>query len=154
MTIEENKEVVRKAYSSITEGNLDGFFDCLTDDVKWTFIGTHRFGRSFVGKEDITNNLFGPLGEILEGTIHIGIKSLTAEGQRVVMEAEGKSSTKTGGLQQYLLHRARSRRWENREHSGIPRHRTGDRGFRSTVMPSFPTGDAQYAAVQPLQRFD
>ena len=97
MTVEENKEVVRKAYSSITEGNLDGFFDCLTDDVKWTFIGTRRFGRSFVGKEDITNNLFGPLGEILEGTIRIGIKSLTAEGQRVVMEAEGKSSTKTGG---------------------------------------------------------
>ena len=96
MSLEDNKQVVRELYGSLSAGSTDGFIDRLTDDVRWTFIGTHRFGRTFNGKDDIKDNLFGVLGKMLTAPIKIHIKTLVAEGDYVVMEAEGESDTNTG----------------------------------------------------------
>ena len=47
MRIEANKQLVRDAYASISAGNLGGFMDRLSDDVTWTFFGSHRFAKTF-----------------------------------------------------------------------------------------------------------
>jgi hypothetical protein len=96
MGTEANKRVVLDAYAAITEGNLDGFMDRLTDDVRWTFFGTHRYAGTFRGKDDIRDNLFSSLAERLEGTIRIHVKNVIAEGEHVVVEARGESRTKDG----------------------------------------------------------
>lgn len=97
MSLEENRSLVRKAYESISEGDLDGFMDRLSDDVRWTFFGDHRFAKTFVGKDDILANLFDPLaGELVDG-IRLNISNVVAEGNYVVIEATGESKTKTGG---------------------------------------------------------
>ena len=97
MGIEENKQLVRDAYDSVSNGNLDGFMDRLADDVRWTFFGRHRFARTFEGKQDIVENLFEPLaGELVDG-LRLSLNNFVAEGDTVVVEAVGDSQTKQGG---------------------------------------------------------
>ena len=96
MSTETNKQVVIDAYASVSAGNLAGFMDRLSDDVRWTFFGTHRFARTFHGKEDILKNLFGPLGERLDGSIKVQVKNTIAAGEQVVVEAQGEARTKDG----------------------------------------------------------
>ncbi|MEM7468184.1 MAG: nuclear transport factor 2 family protein [Pseudomonadota bacterium] len=97
MSLEDNKALVRTAYESVSAGNLDGFMDRLTDDVKWTFFGNHRFATTFVGKEDILTNLFEPLaGQLVDG-LRLNLNKIIAEGDTVVVEATGESEVKSGG---------------------------------------------------------
>ncbi len=96
MSIETNKQLVRDAYAAISAGNLDGFMDRLTDDVTWTFFGSHRFAKTFNGKDDITQNLFDVLGAQLESGIVVNVKNLIAEGNQFVVEALGEARAKDG----------------------------------------------------------
>ncbi len=96
MSIESNKQLVLGAYASVSEGNLAGFMDRLSDNVRWTFDGTHRFAKTFHGKQDILNNLFGPLSERLVAGIKVHVKNCIAEGDQVVVEAQGEARSKDG----------------------------------------------------------
>ena len=92
-----NKKVVREAYTAISGGDAEGFFDRLSDDVEWYFIGSHRFSGTMKGKEQIVNDLFNVLGDQLEGTgISLEIKQLIAEGDKVVAEMQGTSRSVSG----------------------------------------------------------
>lgn len=96
MGIEANKQLVANAWGAVSRGDVDAFLGALADDVTWTFFGTHRFAGTFRGKAELSAKLFAPLGEVLEGGIRIHIDALTAEGDRVVMEARGEAATKAG----------------------------------------------------------
>ena len=92
-----NKKVVRDAYTAISSGDAEGFFDRLSDDVEWYFIGSHRFSGTMKGKEQIENDLFSVLGDQLEGTgTSLEIKQLIAEGDKVVAEMQGTSRSVSG----------------------------------------------------------
>ena len=94
---EENKKVVRDAYSAISKGDAEGFFSKLSDDVEWFFIGSHRFAGILKGKNQIINDLFNVLGDQLEGTgISLEIKQLIAEGDKVVAEMQGTARSVSG----------------------------------------------------------
>ncbi len=96
MGSEKNKALVREAYGAISAGDVDGFMDRLADDVEWYFIGSHKFGRTFRGKDDIMSNLFESLGSVLTSTIQLEIKQLIAEGDKVVSEMQGTSRSTDG----------------------------------------------------------
>ena len=94
---EENKKVVRDAYSAISKGDAEEFFGKLSDDVEWFFIGSHRFAGTLKGKDQIMNDLFNVLGDQLEGTgISLEIKQLIAEGDKVVAEMQGTARSVSG----------------------------------------------------------
>ena len=97
MSLESNKQLVREAYESVSNGDIDGFMSRLSDDVKWTFFGDHRFAKTFVGKQDILENLFEPLGGELVDGLTLKLTNFIAEGDQVVVEALGDSKTKSGG---------------------------------------------------------
>jgi len=96
MSTEANKQVVRETYGAISSGDVEGFMSRLADDVEWYFIGSHRFAGTLKGKEEIMNKLFEPLGEALTSTIHVDIKQLIAEGDKVVAEMQGTSKSTEG----------------------------------------------------------
>ncbi len=97
MSVEANKKLVREAYESISKGNLDGFMNRLSDDVRWTFFGNHRFAGTFTGKKDILDNLFAPLGSQLTDGLRLEIDNVIGEGDQVMVEARGIAATKAGG---------------------------------------------------------
>ena len=96
MSAESNKQLVRDTWGAVTAGDVEGFMRRLADDVTWTFFGTHRFAGTISGKDELVTKLFAPLGDILAEGIKVHIDTLTAEGDRVVMEAHGEAATKSG----------------------------------------------------------
>ena len=91
---EANKTLVREAYAAISRGDLKQFLARLADDVTWTFIGTHRFGRTFRGKDDIVDNLCRVLGAHLDGVIELDIVNLIAEGDIIKLDSTGLDISK------------------------------------------------------------
>lgn len=96
MNSEDNKQAVVNAYASMAAGNPQPYLDLLSEDVSITMFGDHRFARTFKGKDDIANNLFGPIREVLDGTIRMNVKNVTAENDTVVVEAQGEARTRDG----------------------------------------------------------
>lgn len=96
MGAESNKQLVRATWDAVTAGQIDTFLGNLADDVTWTFFGSHRFAGTFRGKDELVAKLFAPLGEVLEDGIKVHIDTLTADGDRVVMEARGEARAKSG----------------------------------------------------------
>lgn len=91
-----SKEIVQAALDAVTRGDLDTLLSTLADDVQWTFFGSHRFAGTFKGKDALTQGLFAVIGEILEDGIKIDVRSITADGERVVVEAKGQARSKAG----------------------------------------------------------
>ena len=96
MSVEANKQLVRDTWGAVTKCDIEGFMSRLADDVTWTFFGSHRFAGTFRGKDELVAKLFAPLGEVLADGIKVHADTLTAEGDRVVMEARCEASTKDG----------------------------------------------------------
>ncbi|MEM7466684.1 MAG: nuclear transport factor 2 family protein [Pseudomonadota bacterium] len=96
MSASDNKKLVEEAWGMVSVGDAEGFLSKLADDATWTFFGSHRFAGTFDGKAEIIAKLFEPLGEVLEDGIKVTINSLTAEGDRVIMESKGLARTKAG----------------------------------------------------------
>jgi len=96
MSTATNKQLVRDAWGAVTAGEVDKFMAALADDVTWTFFGSHRFAGTFRGKDELIAKLFAPLGEVLADGIKVRIDSMTAEDDRVVIEAKGSAKSKSG----------------------------------------------------------
>ena len=91
-----NKQIVVDAYNALAQGDPSVYVNALSEDVRHTFFGNHRFGRTFQGKDDLYKNLFGPMREVLQGTVKMHVKNAIAEGDQVVVEVQGEARTKDG----------------------------------------------------------
>ena len=96
MSSESNKQIVPSAYAALNAGDSAGYFNRMADDVCVTYFGSHRFSRTFRGKDDIMKNFVPPLRERLEGSIKLHVTNAIAEGGQVVVEAQGEARTKDG----------------------------------------------------------
>ena len=94
--IEENKNVVRRFFQLSAEGDMDGCFDLLHDDLTWTNIGSTRFSGTFRGREAVLQDLVGPLFGALSAGILNSLEQLIAEGDEVVVLSRGEAQTLDG----------------------------------------------------------
>ena len=92
----ENKQLVHDTFAALNAGNSEKFFSHLSDDIRWTIIGTTKYSHTYTGKADIVERLFTPLTAQLDGFITNTILNTVAEGDYVVLQTQGKSQTKTG----------------------------------------------------------
>ncbi|HVN90928.1 MAG TPA: nuclear transport factor 2 family protein [Candidatus Binataceae bacterium] len=93
----ENKEIVRNMFAELSKGNPQGFLDKMADDVKFTVQGTTKYSGTCSSKQELLTRVLGPLSSQLEGGLAITPYNFIAEGDYVVMQANGKSNTKAGG---------------------------------------------------------
>ena len=92
----ENKQLIETMFAELSRGNGAGYLERLTDDVQFTIIGSTKFSGTFDGKQDVVNRLLMPLMGALEGGLEVIPDRLVAEGDTVVVQAHGRSTTKTG----------------------------------------------------------
>jgi len=92
----ENKELIQKVFTEMSQGNAKPLLAILGKDICWTVIGTTKLSGTFRGKQEIYNRLLKPLGSQLQSNIKITVKSLMADGDQVVVEGSGKALTKEG----------------------------------------------------------
>ena len=96
MAIEDNKQVVLDFFEAGARGDMEACFALLADDISWTNIGTTKFSGTYVGKQEITEKLLGPLFGQLKAGIVSRIEQLTAEGDIVVAQTSGTAETVDG----------------------------------------------------------
>src|SRR4051812_2665437 len=96
MNSSDNKRIVVDAYAALAAGNPAPYLELLSEDVSITMFGDHRFARTFRGRNDVYQNLFGPIRETLDGTVRIKLTNAVAENDTVIVEAQGEARTKDG----------------------------------------------------------
>ena len=96
MSAVDNKQVITNMFAEISKGNAAAFLDVMADDIKYTLQGQTKFSGTMNGKQDVMTRLLGPLGAALESGIAITPYNFIAEGDYVVMLANGKATTKSG----------------------------------------------------------
>jgi len=96
MSTEQNKEIVRRAISALSRGDMEGFLADATEDMTLTVMGSAI--PPIHGKEKVLKGLRNALVARLEhnGAIAMTIENLIAEGDFVAEQARGVARTKDG----------------------------------------------------------
>jgi uncharacterized protein len=90
----ENKEVIRQMREA---KGLEPMLATMSDDVRWTIMGTTKYSHTMNGKQEITDKLLRPIFAELESMGSNHVDNVIAEGDYVVVQqhASGRK-TKTG----------------------------------------------------------
>jgi uncharacterized protein len=89
-----NKEIVRKMGEA---KGLDAMLATMSDDVRWTIIGSTKYSGTMKGKQEIIDKLLHPIFEELESMGTRTTDNVIAEGNYVVVQSHAAGrKTKTG----------------------------------------------------------
>jgi uncharacterized protein len=97
MSAAENKKIVQDMFAAWSRGQ-GGFLDLLADDVRWTVIGSTAVSRTYSSKNEFIAGAVKPLGEKISGAIQPTLRDVIAEGDRVVLQWDGRAAGKNGTL--------------------------------------------------------
>ena len=92
----ENKRIVDAFYQASNRGDMEALLALLADDLRWTNIGSTKYSGSFEGKENVVQNLFGPVFGQLKDGIKATVENVIAEGDFVAVQLRGEAETKDG----------------------------------------------------------
>jgi uncharacterized protein (TIGR02246 family) len=98
MSTAENKKLIQDAFTAWARGDGTAFFKLLAEDVRWTVIGSTPVSRTYASREAFVEGAAKPLTEKLAGPIVPTVRDIIAEGDKVVLQWEGRSSGKNGTI--------------------------------------------------------
>lgn len=93
----ENKKMVQDMMAAWARGQ-GGFLDLLADDVHWTVIGSTAVSRTYTSKQGFIDGAVKPLGEKISDGIKPTLRDVIAEGDKVVLQWDGRAVGKNGTL--------------------------------------------------------
>lgn len=91
-----NRQIVLDAFAAWAEGDGGAVFALLTDDVRWTVIGSTAISGTYTSRQAFLEQAAGRLGAKLAGAIAPRVVGVIAEGDLVVVQWEGRAETKSG----------------------------------------------------------
>jgi hypothetical protein len=91
-----NKEIITAIFAETAKGNGRPYVEALADDVTFRTIGSGAWSGTFKGKETILKEIFGRLREKLEGRNTCVPSRIHADGDFVIVQANGRNRTKDG----------------------------------------------------------
>jgi ketosteroid isomerase-like protein len=98
MSVLENKQLIQDIISDLSNGNYEMLFDSMSDDMKWTWMGSNNLSKTFNGKKAVVNELWGAVKTTIVQPYKFIINNLIAEGDYVVVEGIGQNMTVGGKL--------------------------------------------------------
>lgn len=102
MGIEQNKALVTEFWTAFSAGNIDATLAMLSDDATWWVGGTTALSGTYSKAEFA--KLLGEVTGMLPQGIRVTPKLLTAEGDRVSVEAESYGEVNNGRVYQNVYH--------------------------------------------------
>ncbi len=96
MSAAENKKLIQDVFAAWASGDGMAFFNTLAEDVQWTVIGTSPVSRTYTSRQAFVDGAAKPLTAKLAGPIQPTVVNIIAEGDNVVLQWEGKATTKAG----------------------------------------------------------
>lgn len=94
----ENKKLIQDAFAGWARGDANAFFNLLAEDVRWTVIGSTPVSRTYASRAEFVEGAVKPLTAKLAGPIVPTVRDVIAEGDKVVLQWEGRSSGKNGTI--------------------------------------------------------
>ena len=92
----DNKQTVRRVMDALARSDHQPLLDLMANDVRWRWMGTGDWAKTFEGKTQVVENLFGAVDETLADTGRTEVHSLIAEGDCVAVEHSGLNQTPDG----------------------------------------------------------
>jgi ketosteroid isomerase-like protein len=121
MSVEANKGIVLGLFENLSSGNAEAVLGALADTATWWVQGNFALSGTKSKKEFA--ELIGGLGSKIDGGLRVTPKGITAEGERVAVEAESlRQDEDREDLSEHLplpLHGARRK---DPVGQGIPRY--------------------------------
>jgi hypothetical protein len=102
MGIEENKRLVLGFFENLSAGKGEAIMEAMADSATWWVLG--NFPLSGTKSKAQFGALMGELGAKIDGGLRVTPKGLTAEGDRVAVEAESHAKMKNGKTYQNTYH--------------------------------------------------
>jgi ketosteroid isomerase-like protein len=105
MSAEENKNVVLSFFENFSAGKVDAALAMLADTATWWVAGNpEQFVLAGTKTKAQFTELLHGLGAAMPKGLRVTPKGLTAEGERVAVEAESYGETATGKIYNNLYH--------------------------------------------------
>ncbi len=98
MNAESNKQLVRTAFEQLVAGDMDGYLASAADDYTHTITGKSRFAGTMTRAEFAGLMAPGVMKMMFPKGLKMPIKGVTAEGDRVAVEAESYGETADGNV--------------------------------------------------------
>jgi uncharacterized protein len=102
MSVEDNKKIVARFFEDLSAGNGAAVLGALADSATWWVAG--NFPLSGTKTKAQFAELVGSLGNNIEGGLRVTPSGVTAEGDRVAVEAESYARMKNGKTYQNKYH--------------------------------------------------
>lgn len=102
MSAEDNKKVVLGFFENMNAGNGAAVLGALADSATWWVLG--NFPLSGTRTKAQFAQLIGELGSKIDGALRVTPTGVTAEGDRVAVEAESYAKMKSGKTYQNKYH--------------------------------------------------
>jgi ketosteroid isomerase-like protein len=91
MSIEENKQIARNLIENMSSLKMEAMLDAIAEDVRWFVLGGTYFGET-MNKEQLRKSSRSVAIGVPNG-LNLKISRIIAEGNNVVVEAEGNAPT-------------------------------------------------------------
>jgi uncharacterized protein len=102
MSVEANKKVVADFFENRSAGNGPAILAALADSATWWLAG--NFALSGTRTKQQFAELLGGLGSKIDGPLTLKVTGVTAEGDKVAVEAESYAKMKSGKTYQNQYH--------------------------------------------------
>jgi ketosteroid isomerase-like protein len=85
-----------EAIEALGSGDRAPLFDLMDDRIRWTWMGVKDWSRTFDGKTEVIEQLFGGVDETLAGAQGVEVRAVVADDVRAVVEHDGFNVTPDG----------------------------------------------------------
>jgi len=105
MSAEDNKKIVLGLFENLSSGNADAMLALMADNATWTVMGRpDRFALAGTKTKAQFAELFKGIGSVMPKGLRVTPKALTAEGDRVAVEAESYGEHANGKIYNNQYH--------------------------------------------------
>ncbi|MEO8383534.1 MAG: nuclear transport factor 2 family protein [Acidobacteriota bacterium] len=92
----ENKRLFQRVFAELAVGDSRPFAAILSDDIRWTVIGTTHHSGTYEGKQNVLHELMARVMSHIVDHIAVTPHRFIADDEYVVVEFSGKSTTRDG----------------------------------------------------------
>lgn len=96
MMTNKNKQLMQTIFAELATGNDAPFIKAMADEIKWVWMGSGQWSKTFHGKESVLNELWSAVRQTLVPPFKVNARQFVADGNYVVVEAVGQNTTPDG----------------------------------------------------------
>lgn len=91
---------MQEIFTALSRGDDSLFIEAMANDIKWIWMGSGQWSRTFEGKSDVITELWAAVQRTLKPPFKVVAKNIFADGDYVAIEAIGQNSTPEGKVYQ------------------------------------------------------